>query len=124
MKKWGNWELRMEPLSLILIKHNHEYAIDLESCKNAEAVLDWIFQVFAKSLVDRDDIYDLLRALRDTLHPQETLCSRSLGGVKGTTIKNIRATVKENLKRWEEINRYLKEKKEKTNEQRQGWLIW
>jgi hypothetical protein len=51
------------------------YDVDLERCRTSAEVLDWIFQVAAKTWADDRMIAGLVRELDRRLHPQGTLCA-------------------------------------------------
>ena len=71
-KTWGKWTLKPDTLELI---HKDGYAVDLGSCTSSAEALDWIMQVAAKTWAQDDDVAGLVRAFRDILDPQATLCS-------------------------------------------------
>ena len=46
-KTWGNWELRVE---IMCIEHSvNGYPISLDECLTSAQVLDWVFQMRAKT---------------------------------------------------------------------------
>lgn|GEM_PF-4523067 len=92
---WGSWTFSPS-LTLYLDDHQgHCYEVDLERCRSAEQVLDWIFQIRQKSWATPTIMSDLLDALEDTLGVQANLC---LGGASKTI--NPRAILKTRI--WKE----------------------
>lgn len=71
-KRWGSW--RLVPGNLTL-ENDNTYYVDLEDMRTSAEILDWIFQVRDKPWATPEVMADLLRALRDILDPQATLCS-------------------------------------------------
>lgn len=69
--KWGPWTLNPKNLSL----ETEHYDISLKSIKNSATLLDWIFQVQAKTWADPQVLHGLLAAFEDVLHPQANYCS-------------------------------------------------
>lgn len=65
----GRWLVHSDPW----------YEIDLETCKSAESMLDWIFQIFEKSWCTARTIHDLLDCFDRRLSPQSTLCGGGIG---------------------------------------------
>ncbi len=53
----------------------HGYEVDLDRCTTSAEVLDWICQVAKKSWGSPEVVGELVQALDDILHPQETLCT-------------------------------------------------
>ena len=51
------------------------YEVALGECRTSAETLDWIIQLVDKTWVTNDVLGDLVRALRDCLHPQANLCS-------------------------------------------------
>ncbi len=74
--KWGNWELNLQNMSIEYFEDGEWlYGVDLEECRTSAEILDWIFQVHTKAWITDKDRGDLLRALKDVLHPQANFCS-------------------------------------------------
>jgi hypothetical protein len=71
--KWGDWKLSKSTETLD--NKPNGYSIPLGEIGSSAAMLDWIFQIQAKSWADAQTMYDLLRALDDVLAPQECYCS-------------------------------------------------
>jgi hypothetical protein len=69
---WGPWDI--DPDTAELYNDDHDYAVDLETCRTPAQVLDWITQVTAKTWADDRTLAGLLRALDDVLNPQARLC--------------------------------------------------
>ncbi len=74
--KWGPWQLNTQHLSLV---HENGYEVSLQSCTSSAEILDWIFQIHAKSWADVPTVRGLLAAFSDILEPQANFCS---GGVE------------------------------------------
>jgi hypothetical protein len=75
-RQWGRWHLEVETLELVFRDGQRTlYRIDLERCATAAQVLDWLFQLRAKSWTTPSDIGHLADAFRDILDPQANLCS-------------------------------------------------
>jgi hypothetical protein len=71
---WGPWRLDLN----LMVLHAGDlanYGIELRSCTNSAAVLDWVMQVAGKSWVDRAALGGFVRAVDDLLRPQKHLCS-------------------------------------------------
>ena len=69
-----------DPARLCLVLGNPEtgawsYEVDLEDCTTSAQALDWIMQVASKTWATDAVIAGLVRAIRDVLNPQSTLCS-------------------------------------------------
>lgn len=65
------------------IEHRkRKYYVDLDRCESSAAVLDWIFQIFAKRWCTPKTLHDLMLHLRERVNPQATLCSWGMS--KGT----------------------------------------
>ncbi|MGC3023341.1 hypothetical protein [Brevibacterium sp. FAM 24630] len=72
-KTWGNWELRVE---IMCIEHSvNGYQISLDECLTSAQVLDWVFQMRAKTWVTSEEMANLLDAFDDVFEPQSRLCS-------------------------------------------------
>ena len=72
-KTWGNWELRVE---IMCIEHSvNWYQISLDECLTSAQVLDWVFQMRAKTWVTSEEMANLLDAFDDVFEPQSRLCS-------------------------------------------------
>ena len=73
---WGNWTFK--PGNLVLSYDDPDtgiwYEVDLERCRNAGEVLDWIFQLLHKSWITAEDMICFLRALDNLLTPQANIC--------------------------------------------------
>jgi len=80
---WGEWTFDAEWLTLT---HRNTYEVDLEKCKTAAAVADWIFQVEMHGY----DTAGFVAAIYDLLRPQETLCSRCLDGSSSSQRLNVK----------------------------------
>jgi len=72
-RSFGSWTFNSK--NLTLLHENPTYEIDLERCTSSAQVLDWIFQINAKTWADDFCVADLVHAFRVTLDPQRTLCS-------------------------------------------------
>jgi hypothetical protein len=72
---WGNWKLDTNSLELVFQFENIEYPIPLDRCNNSSQILDWIYQIHAKSWSKAKDMYDLLSAFNDIVQVQEQICS-------------------------------------------------
>jgi hypothetical protein len=72
---WGNWKLDTENLELVFQFENIEYPINLRTCNTSSQILDWIYQVYAKSWAEVEDVYDLIRAFNDIVRVQDQICS-------------------------------------------------
>ena len=74
---WGAWRLETKTRHLVLTwKNNPEhYYILLDEITTCAKMLDWIFQLRAKSWVTNDIIGDLVSAFDDLFDPQANLCS-------------------------------------------------
>lgn len=70
--KWGKWILK--PSTLVLAHDEPYYEIDLEEIHSSAAILDWIYQILGKAWADADTMHNLLRAVKDILHPQANYC--------------------------------------------------
>jgi hypothetical protein len=72
----NGWVLDQDRLVLDLY-HNgrHQYEVDLETCDDASALLDWICQVAGKSddFISDAELGQLVRRLNLLLWPQETM---------------------------------------------------
>ena len=69
------WRLEKLNWTLVHTRNNGNYEIVLQDMTAAGPMLDWIFQVSAKTWATREDIGDLIEALDTIFHPQATLCS-------------------------------------------------
>lgn len=75
-RQWGAWHLQVRSLELTYEKAGRTfYRIDLERCGTAAQVLDWVFQLRAKTWCSPTDVGHLANAFRDILDPQANLCS-------------------------------------------------
>ncbi len=75
-RQWGAWHLHVRSLELTYEKAGRTlYRIDLERCGTAAQVLDWLFQLRAKTWCSPTDVGHLANAFRDILDPQANLCS-------------------------------------------------
>ena len=76
--KWGPWQLTASrPAALEIVEgRGGGYWVNLEKCTTSAHVLDWIIQVSLKNWATPEVMYHLIRAIRDLLDPQATLCSR------------------------------------------------
>jgi hypothetical protein len=72
---WGNWKLDINNLELVFQFENIEYPIPLDRCNDSAQILDWIYQIYAKSWAKAQDMYDLLSAFNDIVRVQEQICS-------------------------------------------------
>ncbi len=68
--RWGRWTYWQNRT----LNHDGGYQVDLDRCKSAAAVLDWIAQVSAKTWCTREDAGALVEALDACLDLQGTLC--------------------------------------------------
>lgn len=77
-RQWGQWTIHDDGKSLHCVQDGREmYWIDLSYVKTAGGLLDWIFQVSQKTWATGECVRDLLMALEEIFHPQETLCLSS-----------------------------------------------
>lgn len=99
---YGPWRLDVDSRVLFLPVAGNDgfdhadglaYYIDLERCLTSAQVLDWIFQVAAKSWADHGVLGGLISALDDILDPQANLCS--FGQPKSLTEADIARLVAE-----------------------------
>ncbi len=73
---WAGWQYESQTLVLAFYEEGRwTYEVDLERCTTSAEVLDWIMQVASKTWATDAVIAGLVRALRDLLEPQGTLCS-------------------------------------------------
>jgi hypothetical protein len=81
-QRWGAWRLNLRTLELEYVSDAQSnsimYAIDLERCQTPAQLLDWIFQLHAKTWLSAKDAADLLAALDAVLYPQRNLCPGGL----------------------------------------------
>jgi hypothetical protein len=80
-RQWGKW--RWAQRRNVLVFEDNGYEVDLDTAITPAGMLDWIFQVYRKSWLTPQDVFDLLQALDDTVEPQKNLCSLGLD-VSGT----------------------------------------
>ncbi len=85
-QKWGPWHFRESSLVLELNFRrpggsNDWYEIHLADCCSSAEVLDWIMQIADKSWASDEIIANLIRALKDCLHPQSNLCGSGIDKV-------------------------------------------
>lgn len=81
------------------LEWNQHYEIDLERCRTAAQVLDWIMQVAGKAWVTDKCLAGLVHALDELLHPQETMCSMAIMDAEPKSPLNVRAYLnKENTR--------------------------
>jgi hypothetical protein len=75
--------LRQSTRELVCWVGGHEqYAVDLDRCQTATAVLDWVCQVGWKLWATPEIVGWLVKAINDTVDPQARLCSFGMmGGV-------------------------------------------
>ncbi len=73
-RKWGAWTFRPPTFELAIKRNQRQYEVDLDECKTAADVLDWIMQVRGKTGIDDKDLADLIHALDDILSIQANLC--------------------------------------------------
>lgn len=80
---WGPWQLDADTPALYIPRTPEPgddlYWLPLDSCVTSAAVLDWIFQVNAKTWATVEIRAGLLNALDDVLDPQSTICSFGQG---------------------------------------------
>lgn len=70
---WGRFTFRRDNLTL---EHGlYGYYIDLERCKTPAQLLDYMFQIEAKTWMTLEDKGHLVEAVQDLLYPQQNLCS-------------------------------------------------
>lgn len=61
---------------LLVLRHAKTgYEVDLEEMTDCPQMLDWIFQVAAKSWADSEVVGELVLRLMELFDPQRTLCS-------------------------------------------------
>lgn len=78
--RWGAWTYRVNrTLECRNERGGYIYDVDLDRCRTSAEVLDWIFQITAKTWASPEIVKDLLQAIRDLLGPQATLCSYGVG---------------------------------------------
>ena len=81
---WGPWRLNTATLTIELHHQQRDYGVDLDRCRSAAEVLDWIAQVAQKTWASDAILAGLVRAVDDILHPQAHLCpSGQPGSVSG-----------------------------------------
>ena len=76
--KWGPWFLDRSTRTLC-IEEPTEYSISLSNIDSAGQLLDWIYQLEAKSWVTEEVLGYFVRAAGEILRPQNRLCG---GGVQ------------------------------------------
>lgn len=93
-KQWGNWLYNHPTLTLQFKPEGRWlYEIDLEDrCHTASQMLDWIFQLHAKTFISDKDMRDLLRAFHELCgrNPQAILCRSGNPSSKGTKVSFTR----------------------------------
>lgn len=77
-KKWGDWILIGQNLTLVYTGPPAKYEIDLEIINSSSEMLDWIMQIAAKRWATPVIVGDLVKALNEIFLPQKSLCP---GGV-------------------------------------------
>lgn len=86
---WGPWILDpkyrclfipIDPAGDLRDVDNCEYYIDLETCLNPAAVLDWLAQIAGKTWANDAVLAGLLRAFDDVIHLQGNLCGMGQAG--------------------------------------------
>jgi hypothetical protein len=110
-RHWGEWTLDAERLCLVYdgkpvdrgdgsgitegveryLAFVGKYEIDIEHVSSSAAMLDWIYQINKKAWANARVVKDLLSAFQDIFDPQANLCSASLGGGTGKSIKDPQA---------------------------------
>lgn len=90
--RWGQWRLRPDNYyggyELVFkgtvtgediggkYSYRTEYNINLDRCRDAAAVADWIFQVNGKRWATPKVVKDFVSALEEILNPQANVCTR------------------------------------------------
>jgi len=69
IKKNRNWKLDLSDM-VIEATGKHWYEIDLDRCKSAKEILDWIIQVQKKSWATDEIVSDLVLILNDIIDIQ------------------------------------------------------
>ena len=70
---WGKWKLNT---GLYTLTHaDFEFEIRLDEISSCAEMLDWIFQLRAKTWITNEDMGDLTQAFDDIFQPQATMCS-------------------------------------------------
>jgi hypothetical protein len=78
---WGPW-VYDDVGAIVLLKNGRSsYTIDLNLCRTTGEVLDSCMQVAAKDWATDAILAGVLRAFRDLLEPQKTMCSWGERGV-------------------------------------------
>ena len=74
--RWGDWWLAADTMHLCLSRGGNpeRYYIPLKAITDSAHMLDWIFQLRAKTWVTNDIMGDLLSAFEEIFDPQDTLC--------------------------------------------------
>ena len=70
---WGNWKFVQHDNIPYLVFADYE--IDLSGISQSSEMLDWIFQMYHKSWVSKDDLHCLIAAFDEIFQPQDTMCS-------------------------------------------------
>ena len=88
--RWGKWVYRSKSLILVYEDHNRDfYEIDLEKCRDAAEILNWLLQISHKYWISPEDIGNLLLALDDLARGdlQADICPMGLAVWKGRRLK-------------------------------------
>ena len=97
--RWGRWELEEETLELVWRyrpgqKLAGDYEIDLERCRNAVDMLDWLAQLAGKAWCSPEDLGHLLLALDELFDLQGTVCGTwAKPAARDLEIEEVRALV-------------------------------
>ena len=73
--RFGRWTFDPEAQTL---DHEEGYWIPLSEMNNSTTMLDWIFQIAAKSWASAEDLGQLLVAIREIFDPQANICSMGI----------------------------------------------
>lgn len=97
--QWGEWSFDAECFTLrFRAEEDREwYYIPLNSIDSSAGVLDWIYQIQAKTWADGKIIADLVDAIKDVLDPQSNYCS--YGSDKRYSARDLAERYAERLRR-------------------------
>jgi hypothetical protein len=95
---------------------SEQYDIELGKCKTSAGVLDWIFQLWAKTWIRQrpEILIGFIKIVGETLRPQHTLCS--WGAEKGPVDWAVE------LPRLEQAEAAIRGMVERNAEKMKGWV--